>query len=804
MVRTTLSLSIATALLLSTSIAFAQDSASQDSAAESETYLEEVTVTARKREETLQDIPISVAARTENQMRQSGLRSLEDISQTVASFSVQNLGPGQSVVAIRGSSAGKQDRDLPGIKEQVGVYLDESVISLSLFTPDLDLFDLNRVEVLRGPQGTLFGSGSLSGTVRYITNQPDTGSSYGAVELDANTVDGGSSGGYGKAFVNAPLGESTALRVAAYYTKLPGFIDAHQPDGSIKKDVNDGERYGGRIALRFEPSDQLSITPRLVYQKVEVDGYNREDLYNILGNEYTTTRPNVSYGKNEQYTQFDETFTDEFTLVDLDIAYNFDNDMTLTSITSYTDRSIVAGRDAGALTSSITGGSQGFGEDVYTLDAPLDDNTEVSGWTQELRLDGGSDTFAWVAGVFYSDFERDYGQELLVAGYEDLTGIGTEGDYIAPKDGLFWSQLQYDFKQLAIFGEATWSVTDRFDLTGGLRYYDFDEKRIQTFDGIFSAPGTTTGGAKADGFAPRLIADFAVNDNVSINGQISKGFRLGGLNDPLNLPLCTPEDASTFGGFDNFGDEKLWNYEAGVKSVVMGGRATFNAAIFYQDIKDLQAVLLAGTCSSRIVYNVPKAHSAGIEFEFAAQQTDRFDWALSASYINAELDSSVTSIAPDGSVSILAGLEDGNRLPSVPEFQGAAAATYVIPMDNNWETYIHGIVQYVGDRVTQFGDYTEGFGNVNMLSFEQGGGGTIGGPLTQCCFTFDYELPSYTTANARVGIRNYKWDVAFYVNNFTNEQAYLALDQERGTLARVGFLVNQPRTYGITLRVGFE
>ena len=804
MVRTTLSLSIATSLLLSTATVFGQDSASQDSAAENETYLEEVTVTARKREETLQDIPISVAARTEGQMRQSGLTSLEDISQTVASFSVQNLGPGQSVVAIRGSSAGKQDRDLPGIKEQVGVYLDESVISLSLFTPDLDLFDLNRVEVLRGPQGTLFGSGSLSGTVRYITNQPDTGGTYGAVELDANTVDGGSSGGYGKAFVNAPLGDSTALRVAAYYTKLPGFIDSHQPDGSIKKDVNDGERYGGRIALRFEPSDQLSITPRLVYQKVAVDGYNREDLYNILGNEFTTTRPNVDIGKNEQYTQFDEVFTDEFTLVDLDITYDFDNDMTLTSITSYTDRSIVAGRDAGALTSSITGGSQGFGEDVYTLDAPLDDNTEVSGWTQELRLDGGSDTFAWVVGVFYSDFERDYGQELLVAGYEDLTGIDTEGDYIAPKDGLYWSQLQYDFKQFAIFGEATWSVTDRFDLTGGLRYYDFDEKRVQTFDGIFAEPGTTTGGAKADGFAPRLIADYAVSDNVSINGQISKGFRLGGLNDPLNLPLCTPEDASTFGGFDSFGDEKLWNYEAGVKSVIMGGRATFNAAIFYQDIKDLQAVLLAGTCSSRIVYNVPKAHSAGIEFEFAAQQTDRFDWAISASYINAELDSSVTSIAPDGSISILAGLEDGNRLPSVPEFQGAAAATYVIPMDNNWETYIHGIVQYVGDRVTQFGDYSEGFGFVNMLSFEEGGGGTIGGPLTQCCFTFDYELPSYTTANARIGMRNYKWDVAFYVNNFTNEQAYLALDQERGTLARVGFLVNQPRTYGITLRVGFE
>jgi iron complex outermembrane receptor protein len=550
--------------------------------------------------------------------------------------------------------------------------------------------------------------------------------------------------------------------------------------------------------------ENLVVTPRLVYQKVEVDGYNREDIYNILGNEFTTTRPNVSFDENEQYTQFDENFTDEFTLVDLKIEYDFGK-MNLTSVTSYTDRNIVAGRDATALTSSLTGTGDVYSasEEAYTLDAPLDDFTDVSGWTQELRLDGGSDTFAWVAGFFYSDFERDYGQELLVKGFTELTGIPTEGDIIAPEDGLFWSDLRYDFKQWALFGEATWAVTDRLDLTGGLRYYDFDESRVQTFDGAFAPPGTTTGGAKADGFAPRIIADFAINDDVTFNGQISKGFRLGGLNDPLNVPLCTPEDLNTFGGNDSFGDEKLWNYEVGMKSVLMGGRATFNTAIFYQDIQDLQAVLLAGECSSRIVFNVPKAHSAGIEFEFAAQQTDRFDWALTASYINAKLDSSVTSTAPDGTISILAGLEDGNRLPSVPKFQGSAAATYTFPMDNGWESYIHGIVSYVGDRVTQFGDYTDGFGFVNMRTFEERGGVTLGGPLTQCCFSFDFELPSYTTANARLGFRNDRWDVAFYVNNFTDEHARLALDQERNTLARVGFRVNQPRTYGITARVGF-
>jgi len=794
--RKFLALAIAGALSVPLSPLFAQQSA------ESEIMIEEVTVTARKREETLQDVPFAVAARTEDQIRRSGLTSIEDISKTVASFTVQNLGPGQSVVAIRGASAGKQDRDLPGIKEQVGVYLDESVISLSLFTPDLDLFDLNRVEVLRGPQGTLFGSGSLSGTVRYITNQPDAHSAYGGAEFDLNTIDSGGTGGYGKAFYNMPLSDSSALRVVAYYDDLPGWVDSHQPDGSVRQDVNDGERYGGRVALRFEPNDNLVITPRLVYQKVEVDGYNREDIYNILGNELTTTRPNVSYGRNEQYTQFDEVFSDEFTLADLKIEYDF-GEMNLTSITSYTDRSLVAGRDATALTASITGGDVlQEAEEVYTLDAPLDDFTNVDGWTQEIRLDGGNDTLAWVAGAFYSDLERNYGQELLVAGFTELTGIPTEGSIIAPEDGLYWSDLTYSFKQLALFGEVTWAVTERFGLTGGLRYYDFDESRIQTFDGFFASPGTTTGGAKADGFAPRLIADFAINEDVSINGQISKGFRLGGLNDPLNEPLCSPADLETFGGNDSFGDEELWNYEVGLKSVFNQGRMVFNAAVFHQNIDDLQAVLLAGTCSSRLVFNVPKAHSTGVEFELSAQQTERFDWALTASFIDAELDSSVVSVAEDGSVTVLAGLADGNRLPSVPEVQAAAAATYVFPMQRDWEGYVHGVVQYTGDRVTQFGDYTEGFSFVDLENFFAGGQ-IIGGPLTNCCFTFDYELPSYTTANARIGFRNERWDLAFYVNNLTDEHARLALDQERGRYARVGYLTNQPRTYGISARIAF-
>src|SRR6185436_3511879 len=173
---------------------------------------EEMVVTARKREETVQEVPMSVAAPTESELRDLGAETIEDIAANVAGFTVQNLGPGQSQIAMRGISAGQIVRDQPGVKEQVGVYLDESVISLSLFTPDVDLFDLNRVEVLRGPQGTLFGSGSLSGTVRYITNQPKLGRMEGTFEANGNHVTDGYFVAHLKGAINVPLGDTAAIR----------------------------------------------------------------------------------------------------------------------------------------------------------------------------------------------------------------------------------------------------------------------------------------------------------------------------------------------------------------------------------------------------------------------------------------------------------------------------------------------------------------------------------------------------------------------------------------------------------------
>ena len=759
---------------------------------------EEMVVTARKREETLQEVPMAVSAPSESELRDRGAENLEDVAANVAGFTVQNLGPGQSQIAMRGVSAGQIIRDMPGVKEQVGVYLDESVISLSLFTPDIDLFDLSRIEVLRGPQGTLFGSGSLSGTVRYITNQPKLSVSESIGDFTVSSIGDGGTGGSAKYAGNVPFGDKAAMRIVAYYTRYGGYTDAVQPDLSVQENVNTGSRIGARATFLFQPNDRLKITPRLLFQQVEMDGWNRNDLFNILANPFTTTRPKVNLGEREIFTQIDEPFTDDFLLGDLNIAYDFGG-TTLTSVTSFTDRDVLVVRDATALTGSITGGSFGLPANVYTIGSPLDDATQAKAFTQELRLSGSRPGLDWVGGAFFSTIDRDYGQSLLVNGFETATGIKTAGNFGAGRDVLFYSDLSYKFDQMALFGEGTWSATDRLDLTGGLRYYDFKEDRKQAFDGYFAAAGRSTGSSEANGIAPRVMASYKLSDTTRLNAQVSKGFRLGGINDPLNVPLCTPADLVTFGGRDSWKDEELWNYEVGSKSRILGGRGTFNAAAFYMDIENLQATVTAGSCSSRVVFNVPKARSTGAEVEFTLAPTDHFDFAISASFTDSKLRSTVTSTSPSGQVSVVAGIKEGNRLPTVPQSQLAAAASYRWLM-RGMASYVSGAYQHVGSRYTQIGDQADGFGTVNLNSF---GANSIGGPFTQSTFTFNPELPAYDIVNLRVGILRGLWDIALFVNNITDERALLSLDQERGTRARVSYLINQPRTIGISTRVNF-
>ncbi len=764
--------------------------------AQREQIIEEVVVTATKRASTAQDVPFSLNVQTQEDINRAGAGNIEELSRNVAGLTVQNLGPGQSQVSVRGVSAGQILRDQPGVKEQVGVYLDESVISLSLFTPDLDLYDLNRVETLRGPQGTLFGSGSVGGTIRYITNQPNLDETEGSFELSVNSITDGDIGGHAKGMINLPLADgAAALRLVGYTNQYGGFIDALKDTGK-DEDVDEGTKHGVRAALRIEPNEMVAITPRIVYQEIETDGFNRSEVFNLFANPFTTTRPAIQLDDREQFLRLDEAFEDETLIADLTLEISLDA-FDIISVTSFTDREILVSRDASALTGSVSV-DLGYPESAVLIPSNLRDTTDMEQFTQEIRLSSNGDgPWQWLVGVFYSDTERVYAQRLPTSGYDAVTdavlGAGTSAavaNGFGP-DSPFNSDLPYDIEQFAVFGEVTYDVSEDLHVTVGGRYYDFEEERTITSGGLFAnGDSGRVDKTDSDGFNPRVLASYDINENVTLNAQAAQGFRLGGVNDPLNANLCTPGDRATFGGFQAYDDETMWNYEVGLKTQFDNG-VTLNVAAFHADIDDLQVTLDAGSCSSRISFNVEEAHSTGFEFELTARPAEGLEVGIAGSIVESEFDSTV--IAETGG--ILGGVEDGNRLASVPELQLTGNAVYTVPTDwfGGSDFFVTATFQLVGDRITQPSDQVPGAGVfVSGLPFA----GATGNETT----VLDLELDPYTLVNLTAGIAQENWEMVLYLNNVTDEEADLSFDRERNGRARLGFRTNQPRTFGLTYR----
>jgi len=573
-------------------------------------------------------------------------------------------------------------------------------------------------------------------------------------------------------------------------------VNALGEGGTLEEDVNSGKRYGGRLALAFMPTEDITITPRIVYQKVEADGFNRQEVFNLFANPNTTTRPAIQLEEREQYLLLREGFDDEFLLADLNIAIGL-GAVTLTSATSYVDREILVSRDASALTGSVSV-DLGFPAAAVVLPSNLRDTTNVKQFTQEVRLSSSYDgPFQWLIGGFYSDVDRSYEQRLPTPGYDAFTdavlGAGTSAAvaYGFPANSPDNSDLPYKIKQKALFGEVSYafgSVT----ATAGLRWYDFEEERQFKSGGLFANGDNRSDTTKSDGFTPRFLLSWEATDDLTVNAHASKGFRLGGVNDPLNLPLCTPGNAAIFGGFQDYDDESLWNFEAGIRARGPSG-LRFNAAAFYTDISNLQVTLDAGSCSSRIVFNVPKAHTMGIEAEIGLEVAKGFDISMSGSLIEAEFDSTVVN----ANGSVFGGIRECNRLPSVPEFQMAATATYTALLSDRMDGFLSATFQHVGSRFTQPSDQepsTVTF--VSNLPF----GGAIGTNGT----TLDLRLPVYNLVKISAGVRMASGtDITIYANNLLDENALPSFDRERGGRARLGFNIGQPRIIGMTVRQSF-
>ena len=773
------------------------ESSGQDESKESISAVEEgsytlrkMLVTATKRLQLAQDVPFSLNVQSEEDIERLNTTNLEDLSRNVAGLSIQNLGPGQSVVTIRGISSGQIVRDQPGVKEQVGVYLDETPISLSLFTPDIDLFDLNRVETLRGPQGTLFGSGSIGGTVRYITNQPLLGVNEVKVEVDGNYLDEGSVGGHLKTALNVPLGEDAAFRLVAYGTRYGGFIDARKEGGAVDEDVNDGTRHGGRISLLWEPTENLSITPRVVYQKIDLGGFNRDEVFNLFANPYTD--PPTPLGDREQHLLLDEAFEDETLIFDTVVNWSIEDFFDVTYSVSYINRDLLVSRDASALTGSVSV-DLGFAEDQVANPSNLRDTTDLEQMTHELRLSSSDDSaFQWLAGVFYSDVERDYSQRLPTPGYDALFIPSADTNFPDAVDSPYSSDLTYDLRQIALFGEATYKLLDRLGLTAGLRWYDWEEDKTFRSGGGFSNADAQNQDitVSSDGFTPRFMVSYDANDNVTVNAQISRGFRLGGVNDPLNQLLCG-DAYDTFRGYQEFEDETLWNYEVGFKSSFEN--VTFNGSVFYTDIENLGVNVDAGPCSSRVTISVPESHTTGAELELSIQPTRSLLLAFAGSYLEAEFDSTIRTADGDA----VEGIEKGNRIPSVPDWQLSGSATYTLPgVLSAGESFLSASWQFVGDSITQSGDQIPGRGVFgHRLPYR----GASADEATEV----DLLLDSYHLFNLSAGLVYDKIEFTAYVKNITDENVRLSFDRERGGRARLAYRVGQPRTFGVVTRMRF-
>lgn len=773
------------------------ESSGQDESKESISAVEEgsytlrkMLVTATKRLQLAQEVPFSLNVQSEEDIKRLNTTDLEDLSRNVAGLSIQNLGPGQSVVTIRGISSGQIVRDQPGVKEQVGVYLDETPISLSLFTPDIDLFDLNRVETLRGPQGTLFGSGSIGGTVRYITNQPLLGVNEVKVEVDGNYLDEGSLGGHLKTAVNVPLGDDAAVRVVSYGTRYGGFIDARKEGGSVDEDVNDGDRLGGRVALLWEPTENLSITPRVVYQKIDLGGFNRDEVFNLFANRYTV--PPTPLGDREQHLLLDEAFEDETLIFDTVVNWSIEDFFDVTYSVSYINRDLLVSRDASALTGSVSV-DLGFAEDQVANPSNLRDTTDLEQMTHELRLSSSDDSaFQWLAGVFYSDVERDYSQRLPTPGYDALFIPSADTNFPDAVDSPYSSDLTYDLRQIALFGEATYKLLDRLGLTAGLRWYDWEEDKTFRSGGGFSNADAQNQDitVSSDGFTPRFMVSYDANDNVTVNAQISRGFRLGGVNDPLNQLLCG-DAYDTFRGYQEFEDETLWNYEVGFKSSFEN--VTFNGSVFYTNIENLGVNVDAGPCSSRVTISVPESHTTGAELELSIHPTRSLLLAFAGSYLEAEFDSTIRTADGDA----VEGIEKGNRIPSVPDWQLSGSATYTLPgVLSAGESFLSASWQFVGDSITQSGDQIPGRGVF-------GHGLPYRGASADEATEVDLLLDSYHLFNLSAGLVYDKIEFTAYIKNITDENVRLSFDRERGGRARLAYRVGQPRTFGVVTRMRF-
>ncbi len=781
-------------LLASTMLATGGAALAQERAAD-EAEEGEIIVTAQRRAENLQDVPIAITALGTETLDQLQVDDFDDYARFVPSLSFRSLGPGFANVYFRGVASGENANHSASLPS-VGTYLDEQPITTTTGALDLHIYDIARVEALAGPQGTLYGASSQAGTVRIITNRPDTSSFYGEVNLELNHVNHGDWGYTAEGFVNAPISDRVALRVVGWYRRDAGYIDnvpftltfptsgiVFNNDEFVEDNYNDVETYGARAALRIELDDNWTVTPQIMAQRQLSSGSFgvERGLGDLETAQFNPERANDRW--------YQAALTVEGRLGNFDLTY----------AGAYMQRQIDAESDYvdyAYFYDALAGYGDYFRDNAGNLVNPnqyIVSDDSFARMTHELRITSPADRpIRLVAGAFYQRQTHNIEQNYIVDNIADaITVPGTDSNIWLTK------QFRVD-RDYALFGELAFDITPRLTATGGLRLYRYDNSLVGFFgysDGYSGSTGvagcfapTVVDGSPCTNldkrtrdtdFIHRLNLTWRITDDHLAYATWSRGYRPGGINRRGSLPP--------------YGADFISNYEIGLKTSWLDRRLNVNLALYKLDWTDIQLSFLGANGLTEI-RNAGNARILGAELDVLLRPMTGLTLSAGLSINDAEITEDFCRFANEDFNCALPGPggEDnaqlapaGTRLPLTARFKGNLRARYEFPIRSDMEGHVQIAASYEGSR------------RRDLRVLQQ----SLYGPLD-----------GYTNIDLSTGIRSGPWSVELFVRNLLDERGALGSgiqclevtcgdpDGVTAIGGKVYTIVNRPRTVGI--RVG--
>ncbi len=610
--------------------------------------IETVVVTASKRPEELKNVPMSVTVVSGADLEKLNARGVEDLLATVPGFNVTEANPTHPDLILRGINAG-------GVGTTVASYIDEAPFGSSsalangaILSPNLDTYDLSRVEVLRGPQGTLYGASTEGGLIKYVTNAPDPTAYAGSVEVGGVDLANGGSGGSARGMANIPLTDDLAVRGSGFYVQSPGYID-NAFTGA--QNTNDLRNEGGRVSLLYRPLDKLSVRLTAMAQDIKSGNTDSEDV--ILTADGFTPK----YGDYIQKRTIDEPSGVR------DYHYNATVDWDL---------------DWASLTSSS---SYGILHDYVVQDATAVYGADIQGFvgldkfTQEVRLasEPGQGPFEWLVGGFYTNEEASLHQDIVTSFHGQLLFPGS------------FLQINSSYNELAGFANATYHFTPSFDVSIGGRYSSSGQHAHQFAGSTLLLPNPEWADSSEDVFTWSATARYHLSDDAMIYGRVAKGFRPGG---PNVLPVQGAAGAPPF-----YGSDSLIDYEIGTKVVLPDSNLSFDASVYLINWDSIQLLTLIN--NTGVNTNGGAARSDGAEASVTWTPIDRVTFNLNGAFTDARLTQDTPSpLLLDG--------RDGDPLPWSPKWSVAFSGDYrFLPM-GSVTPYVGGTLHYIGTRHSDF------------------------------------------------------------------------------------------------------